>query len=176
MNRKSGFTLIELLVVIAVIGILASVVMASLNSARVKARNARRNSDIKQLVNAFNLGLDGSGTLPASGPNGWVCVSATCYEGWASSLYSAYAPVDAYLAPYLPTKPSDPTGGTRGSGGYLYHSNWPGNTSPYDGVVNPPGAILHWLAELPVSPTVCAPGRISSVSTIHVSCIAYIAQ
>lgn len=170
-NRR-GFTLIELLVVIAVIGILASVVMASLNSARVKARNARRSSDVKQLVNAFNLGLTGTNDLPNSGTNGWVCVSATCYNGWVN--YTANATVDAFLAPYLPTKPSDPVG--TGGGGYLYFYNWGGGTAPYDGKVYPPGPVIHWVAEPPITANGCAPGGILSLGVGYFTCIAYIAQ
>lgn len=59
-----GFTLIELLVVIAIIGILSSIVLASLNTARQKSRDARRVADIKQLQLAMQLYYDASSTYP----------------------------------------------------------------------------------------------------------------
>ncbi|MBU3925563.1 prepilin-type N-terminal cleavage/methylation domain-containing protein [Patescibacteria group bacterium] len=58
LKNKKGFTLIELLVVIAIIGILASVVLASLNSARKKSRDARRIADVKQIQLALELYFD----------------------------------------------------------------------------------------------------------------------
>lgn len=63
-TNKKGFTLIELLVVIAIIGILASVVLASLNSARRKSRDARRLSDMRQIQVALEMAFDGAGTYP----------------------------------------------------------------------------------------------------------------
>ena len=63
-NRAQGFTLIELLVVVAIIGILSSIVLASLNSARQKGRDARRVSDIKQLQLALELSYDANATYP----------------------------------------------------------------------------------------------------------------
>lgn len=59
-----GFTLIELLVVIAIIGILSSIVLASLNTARLKSRDARRVADLKQLQLAMQLYYDASSTYP----------------------------------------------------------------------------------------------------------------
>lgn len=61
-NTKKGFTLIELLVVIAIIGILSSVVLASLNTARRKSRDARRMADLQQIKLAAELYFDANGS------------------------------------------------------------------------------------------------------------------
>jgi len=61
---ERGFTLIELLVVIAIIGLLSSVVLASLNGARQKGRDARRISDLKQLQVALELYYGNNGSYP----------------------------------------------------------------------------------------------------------------
>ena len=62
--HKKGFTLIELLVVIAIISILASVVLASLNTAREKSRDAKRVSDVKQIQLALEYYFDDNGQYP----------------------------------------------------------------------------------------------------------------
>ena len=69
-TSSRGFTLIELLVVIAIIGILSSVVLASLNSARQKSRDARRIADVKQIQTAFELYYDANQSYPVLGTAG----------------------------------------------------------------------------------------------------------
>lgn len=54
-NQKFGFTLIELLVVVAIIGLLSSLAVVNLNSARSKARDARRISDVRQLSTILEM-------------------------------------------------------------------------------------------------------------------------
>ena len=64
-KNKKGFTLIELLVVIAIIGLLATLSVIALNTARVKARDARRVSDIKQIQTALEMYFDANSAYPA---------------------------------------------------------------------------------------------------------------
>jgi prepilin-type N-terminal cleavage/methylation domain-containing protein len=65
-THKRGFTLIELLVVIAIIGILASVVLASLNSARDKGADAAIKSNLNNARAQAELSYDDSGRTYAN--------------------------------------------------------------------------------------------------------------
>ncbi len=60
-NKNTGFTLIELMVVITIIGLLASTVLASLTTARAKARDAARVQVVKELQKALELYRNANG-------------------------------------------------------------------------------------------------------------------
>lgn len=86
-KHSRGFTLIELLVVIAIIGILSSVVLASLNSARTKARDTRRVADLKQVQIALELYFDANGKYPTS-------LTGLVISGGAAGASLSALPVD----------------------------------------------------------------------------------
>ncbi|MBU4351268.1 prepilin-type N-terminal cleavage/methylation domain-containing protein [Candidatus Parcubacteria bacterium] len=93
--KKKGFTLIELLVVIAVIGLLASIVLVSMGGARKKARDSKRQADIRQIGTAMELYYSDA-------------------EAYLST--AAGANTVTVIGTYMLKVPTDPTN----SGSYLY--------------------------------------------------------
>ena len=100
LQSKRGFTLIELLVVIAIIGILSSVVLASLNTARGKGANAAVKSNLNNIRAQAELVYDtaggtyagvcadsnvakGGAAAAAAGGGSWVCNNSA--SAWAGS-------------------------------------------------------------------------------------------
>jgi len=81
MNYKKGFTLIELLVVIAIIGILSSVVLASLNTARDKGANAAAKSNLNNMRAQAELFYDGTGNGKYTG----ICTEPTVASAIAAA-------------------------------------------------------------------------------------------
>jgi len=110
--QKKAFTLIELLVVISIIGMLSSIVLASLNTARAKARDVRRKSDMGQISKALWLYYDANNrTMPQNTGGGDSC--GANYTGAMQILVNQG---------HLPKIPTDP-----GSGSYCYHNYGRGN-------------------------------------------------
>jgi len=92
-KNKKGFTLIELLVVIAIIGLLSTLAVVSLNGARVKARDARRVSDISAIRTALEMYNGDKGTL-------WTQAATPTWATIGTTNLGAYLPAG------LPTDPS----------------------------------------------------------------------
>ena len=90
--KKGGFTLIELLVVIAIIGLLSSIVLASLSTARVSAREARRASDMHSVINALQLYyIDNNARYPGNFGQHAACgTQYSCLGNMAPALVPKY--------------------------------------------------------------------------------------
>lgn len=118
-SLRKGFTLIELLVVIAIIGVLASVVMVSLSSAREKSRDARRLADLNEIRKAVELYYSDHEHYPIMA-TGWTSFDSPAYSGRAITNPAAANLAEA-LEPYLSGNVGDPKN-IGGDSGYLYRS------------------------------------------------------
>ncbi|MBI2099480.1 prepilin-type N-terminal cleavage/methylation domain-containing protein [Candidatus Uhrbacteria bacterium] len=111
-NHK-GFTLIELLVVIAIIGLLSTLAVVALNTARSKSRDAKRVADVKQLQTALELysgdnnGYPGVASATTLGDSTHDCFDE---DGFVAAC-------DAGGTTYMGLVPDDP-----GSNSYAYTS------------------------------------------------------
>lgn len=126
-----GFTLIELLVVIAIISILAVAVFVALDPVTrfADARNSRRWTDVNSILTAVHESIvDNGGTLPSGlttsmsvtqiGTAGTGC-DTSCTAATASACVNLNAP----LAKYLKSLPTDPDAGTAAETGYYVYVN-----------------------------------------------------
>lgn len=128
-RSNNGFTLIELMVVIAIMGLLSSVLLVALNSARKKGRDARRLADLRQIATALDMYYDTYGQYP---PN----TDSDCI-GWDTSNMNTANNPNAFIHPLvnsgiLAASPNDPGKSTNTFGGpyfYVYYRYDP--TSPY---------------------------------------------
>lgn len=91
--NKKGFTLIELLVVIAIIGLLSTLAVVAFGNTRIKARDAKRQSDLKVLQTAVEMYITENAAPPAA----------------PAAVAGAWAAVGTSLVTYLPAgMPEDP--------------------------------------------------------------------
>lgn len=80
-SQNKGFTLIELLVVISIIGILASIVIVSLDDARTKARYVRAAKEMQQFHVAVMQATGEAGSVPLMSITGNGCSLCQCSTG-----------------------------------------------------------------------------------------------
>ena len=83
MQKNKGFTLIELLVVIAIIGILASVVLTSLNSARKKGGDAAIKANLSNIRVQAELYYDDGATYA-----GTARPETTCRDNLTNNIFA----------------------------------------------------------------------------------------
>lgn len=123
---RTGFTLIELLVVISIISLLASVVFTSVNTARKKARDARRLADIIALRTALTAyDIDNNGAYPLLGTGPPACGMGTNPDRSSFSFcivaansnstppypyFRPWSDFEQAIKPYIPAGLKDPIG------------------------------------------------------------------
>jgi prepilin-type N-terminal cleavage/methylation domain-containing protein len=111
--KRKGFTLIELLVVIAIIGLLSTLAVVALNSARQRSRDAKRVADIRQIQTALELGFSETSGYPTeaspvvlgSSTSTVLCKNASGVSDWQTSATSPTVCGTIYMG----LVPSNPT-------------------------------------------------------------------
>jgi prepilin-type N-terminal cleavage/methylation domain-containing protein len=171
---KKGFTLIELLVVISIIALLSSIVLASLNSARNKARDARRLQDVTSLRTALALyASDNSGAYPNYSaaclglPTGSKCWNGYAFNAGGSGIGGNTALNSALSPAYISSLPTDPDSSRATGDRYIYFQGTGDiHCNGTDSVTN-----ANWIAwepstVSPVSDSLCKPGYYACCSGI----------
>lgn len=136
LRPASGFTLMELLIVIVLLGFLIAIATGSFRSSQIKARDARRKSDLRQITLALETYFNDKGRYPADSANGEIM---GCGAGDAQLCPWNGQFSDSQATIYMVTLPKDPKQGMRyfydvsGTASYQLYARLE-NTEDYDAV------------------------------------------
>ena len=100
-KKQAGFTLMELIVVMAILGLLATIGLASFRNSQLKSRDAKRKSDLEQVQRALEMYHNDYGQYPDSS-NGQIMVGLSTIA-WGDEMKDANTL-------YMKELPKDPTG------------------------------------------------------------------
>lgn len=128
-TRSKGFTLIELLVVLAIISLLSSVILATVQDARNKAKATAFRSEIEQFIKAIELYKLSTGNYPSGGYPETV---PFYYVNRPSGIDGGLVLVPKLTPQYIVSMPKYPLtdGFTAGTWGWAYGVNQLGNNTP----------------------------------------------
>lgn len=108
-----GFTLVELLIVMAIIGILTMIGAGNFTSARIKARDAKRKSDLETIAKSLEAYVNDHNRYPSSTVNGTIQCTTASECAWGSEFSDDNGTV------YAARLPEDGVGGAS----YTYNSS-----------------------------------------------------
>jgi prepilin-type N-terminal cleavage/methylation domain-containing protein len=145
MHRRA-FTLVELLVVISIIGLLSTIAVVSLGSARVKARDVKRVADKTQIIKALQLYYEVNGGWPSAAGD-WRCLGAPTTE----NCFGAFTGLDALKTAMSPYMANIPTTGAD-SGNLAYNRYLYVNITT---IGTQTGAFLIWPKETAIAQADC---------------------
>ena len=123
-KAKKGFTLVELLVVIAIIGMLSTIAVVSLGTARAKARDAKRIADMRQFGAALEIYYSDKNAYPTYATANGESLNSMCLDNTANGIETTCAGTVTYMTK-VPAYPNPPTSAACAAGAvanYCYFS------------------------------------------------------
>lgn len=118
LSLSKGFTLIELLIVIVIIGVLTSLLVVNFVGVRVRARDAQRKSDLRQIQSALELYRADKGVYPT-----FASTSPPVNCPPAPTPPTSFGNPPSCTATYMQKVPRDPSTSSYNGGSYYYSAS-----------------------------------------------------